>query len=337
MEGQDTQAGAGPAVPAGSATPAPAAPAATPAPSAPSAAPVPEAGAIPGAGAIDPAAPPPLPDLNLAPEAVPYARFREIETERTRYKREAEQLRNDYEPLRSKVPAYEQQIAEANARADAARTAQEDLDHLLGVVQSDPELKRQVFDLLNSGRALPSAGRPAAPPRTPAEAQAMGLPPEQMAKIDRVFNIVERAEQAEHHARAQAAQTQLDNEVERMATKYLTERGYDPAIVVDPSKGTKLSDVVLDFIADEAKGLGGGRIEDVPYLLNRWYARTEAVVHHRVRNYTGQKLATAQSSPPSLPGGSPPISVENRPLPVSDPRVAQQALAYLRGRLSGAA
>ena len=331
-DGQDTSAGVAPAEPVGSAAPAPATPAATPAPPVQSPAPAPEAG--PGAGASSPEPPPP--ELRLAPEDVPYPKFREIEMERTRYKREAEQLRQQYEPLAARVPTLEQQITDTTRRYEEARSAQEDLDHLLGIVQSDPDLKRQVFEALNSGRPMPSA-RSAPPPRTPAEAAAAGLPPEQMAKLDRVFSIVERAEQAERQAVARSAQAALDTQVEQMTNRYLTERGYDPSVIVDKSRGTKLSDIVLDFIATEAEGLGGGKIEDVPHLLNRWYARTESVVQHRIRGYTDAKVADARNIPPSLPGGSPPVSVENRPLPVSDPRVATQAIAYLRSRLQGAA
>lgn len=276
-----------------------------------------------------------MPELRLAPTDVPYPRFREVETERTRYKREADELRQKYEPLDTKVTTLEQQIADATRRYDEVAPAKADLELLLGVLDTNPELRRQVFDELNSGRAIQprAAGGGAVRPPSAAPPAAPGLAPEVNQRLERVLGVIEQAETNQRQEAARQAQAAFDSRVESQAATFLTERGYDPNLVVDPRSNLRVVDVVLDYMAVEGEKFGGGRIEDVPHLLNGWYARQEQIVSHRLKSYAGAKVADARAVPTSLPGGSPPVSVENKALPISDPRVTRQAIDFLRSRL----
>ena len=314
-------AGTPPAASPGPASPPPAAPAAdgTVAP--------------PSPGATPPA--PDGPPLKLAPEDVPYRAFREVETERTRFKRELEALRREHEPLQEKLTAAERQIQEVNTRFEGAARAGDDLETLLAVLDRNPDLRTQVLDQLNAGGVLPrraaapSARLPGAAPTAPA------VPTATDQRIDRVLSVIEQAEQRAATAEREAAQQSFENQVAGVAAKYLTERGYDPTQVVDPTQSLRLVDDVMDFLRQEGEALGGGRLADVPHLLNRWYARQEAIVNHRLRGYSADKRHDA-TLPPTVPGGTP-AQVTERSLPISDPRFAQQAVELLRTRLAGVA
>lgn len=322
-----SQAGGAPAgtgaLPTGTGAPAPG-----PAPAAPATDSLFPASGSPLPAVASPPPPPPEP-LKLAPTDVPYPRFREVETERTEFKRRYEAAQQELGPTRARVSQAEQQ-AQTLERQLAERSA--DLDTYLGVLDRDPELRARVLELLDQGGAPGAARRPAA--ASPAPTNGAQLSPEITSKLDRALSIIDRAEQADRQAQKDRVQGEFNTEVSRQINGFLIERSYDPAQVLD-SSGANLADDVVRFLVVEGKQMGLERMEDVPFLLNRWYARQEAITQQRLRGYSAAKVADAQNLPPPVPSGSP-AQATDRPLPLSDAGFNARVMAAFRRSTDGA-
>ena len=307
--------------PAPAAAPSPAPVASPPKPAA-AAPPAPAAGTPPATSAPAPADRPPP-----ANEGVPWPKWREAISANKRLKEQVdtltERITKEYEPVKAKMAELEQQLQQAGS-------LREQHELLMWALDNHPDLRDALYQRLGTtpppATARPGLARPPARPAAPAPGTS--LDPEVRKLIDENRQLMaQMREQGETQARA-TAQAQFNATVGGIVDRFLVERKYDGTAELYPQH--TLRQDVLDFLASEGERLeGGGTIEDVPVLLNRWYARTEAMRGLWLKDYIPGKAADG-AVPASIPGGGAPVEIKDKPLPLSDPNFRAQIKALMR-------
>jgi hypothetical protein len=264
---------------------------------------------------------------------VPWPKHREVLASHRRLEaelaRERERISKEYEPLGGKLKTLETQIAEMS------RT-KEEFDTLMWALDRHPELRDQLYRALGTeapppGTRQPTGGRATAVPPTPNIAQ---LPPELLSKIEENNRAIAEMRTQTRAAQLDAEQAHFDKQVEDTTGRFMGERGFDLTLELYP--GYTLKDDVMDFLTTMGARIGGGTMDDVVPLLNRYYARQEAMRQFWLKGYTPGKVSDA-NLPAALPGGAPPLEIADKPLAISDPRINRQVADALRASLGGGA
>lgn len=289
-------AGAGEGTPPAASPPSP--PATPPAVAAPPEVPA----APPGA----PSAPPAEPArARLGPEGVPHRVFREARVQLREAREELERLR----PTAERVSELERQLE--NARGPLSQ-----YDALMAVLDTNPELRREVLQVLD---AMPAGTAPAPPAGARGSAARAGAPgtatldPSTSQRLDRVISAIEAAEQRTQTQDARNKWNDTQRKLRDAATTFLEEHELDPKLkLLDGREGT-LVDSLVRYA--NAEGDGWATLSDAPHLFNDWYATTGAIQNHMLDRYRVQKEEVRQVAPAALPGGTPPVRTPNAPPP----------------------
>jgi hypothetical protein len=253
-----------PTAPAESA-PAPA-PAPTPAPDGGGAAPAPAPGVSPEGGSAQPAP---------AEPNVPWGRFREVQTEYTRYRRDqaAAQQR------------YEQQIQTAQRDLEAHRKVKDDFTVLEQLLNNNPDIANQLYERATRGGAQPAGGQP-----LPQEVQVLLR---DMAEVKSILTTARHEQTRQQQAHEdQMTRQQLDNSLKKLLTERKLHEGFlDQARSYVLARVAQMPDLTL---------------EEVPYVFSEWFKPIHQALNSQVETMRNGKRADQVL--PASPGAAPPMT-----------------------------
>lgn len=220
------------------------------------------------------------------PDHVPYGRFRQVQTEYTRDRRQWQQ----------EQARLQRQIDETARAQEAHSRDLADYNALKKFLQANPDLGEAFMERMNGrGGAAGTTG----------QAPVATLPPKLAADLEKTRTFMEQMASeraADRQAQAQAARAaeekQLEQELDVTVRKELTTRGYGDAIL--PIAKAYVLRRVLDDKMDDAG------FEDVQYLLADFWKALDGEHQRRMTTYRNGK--TEDRSIPATPGSSPPIS-----------------------------
>ncbi len=265
---------------------------------------------------------------------MPYPKFREVIAERNRLKAEMDALSkrvtDEYEPLKAKLTPLEQQVAELSR-------SREEFETLMWALERNPAIRDELYRSLGTTPppGTEPARRPALRPPGRTEPATAALPPDVQKTLDESKALITEMRANSARELQQANQARFDAHVNTIIDHFLSERKYDGSLELYP--GTTLRDDVLGFLRQNAEHLdGGGTLEDVPPLLNRWYARNEALRAFWLKDYLPAK-ASDKTLPAALPGGQPPLEISDKPLAISQPGFKDQVKEAMRAAGFGGA
>jgi hypothetical protein len=256
-------------------------------------------------------------DVTPDPDAVPYERFREAQTERTRYRRELDTLRPELDQLKGKATTLEQQLAQVAAERDDFRA-------VVDVLRDNPDLYDEVKQRLNGGGAGARPNPPAAPQRpVAAPATIAGLDKDVVRDIHEAARFARSLQEREARQREIQELTHLETRVKGSIGEILTKAGYPPEAL------EKAVNIVLPYVVQEGqRRFGEDATEaDVPFLTRQWLNNQAQLEQARSQGRIRDKQQAA-ALPPAVPaGGAPHVSA--RPPTLDSPDVREQALRFL--------
>lgn len=299
---------AAPAAPAAAPAPAPAqTPSSTPSPSGPSAAPTPiqtptaPAGGAPSQPGTQPGASSQAPETRLPPTDVPYAKFREVQTEHTRLRQQMAQMEREHG---ERQRAWEQRQA-------AIREQEENYQAIAALLNENPDIAEQLYQRVGKGSG--ATRQPAGPVVDP--------------EITKKLSTIEQWVQSEREQRQRDMQRQADEQAQRQVDgklqSLLEQTGY--------SVDAFLPDVRF-YVYNRLRTMPDARLEDIPHLFGEWYRRFEDLYNKRVEGLRGAKADAATASPPT-PGPTPAAIAQQGPKGAMDNVTSTKLEELLKQRL----
>jgi len=261
----------------------------------------------------EPAEEPPATEARRAvDDRVPYPRFRQVQTEATQYRRTLAQQRAEYDQLRGRAGALEEQLRQRDEELGDHRALAE-------IVRSDPDLYETVRSRIET-HTRAGGGRPAP---APAQRSPTNGEPEWLSAV-RENNQFIREERARLQAeREQTHKERLYSTVHGQVSGLLKQHGYSQNV-------EKLTPRVIDFIVARGEAMfdDTGTVEDVPWLFNQWLEGQSLAEQARATERIAAHKADAARPAPVPANVMPPAGA--KPFAVGDARIREQAAKVLR-------
>ncbi len=215
---------------------------------------------------------------------VPWARFRQVQTEFTR-------ARRGWADEQQKLTA---QIEQSRKELEGIRRVEREYRAIEAALRAHPDLAEALAERLGSGRPGTQSPTAALPPEAAADLKAMRSHANEWR--------ADREAQRSERERALAAQEeqQVRAELDTNLRKILTERNYGEALL--PAARA----YILHRIREEK--MEDADFEDVPYLLADFFKAIEGVHQGRMQSYRNGK--EQDRALPASPGVSPPVSAK---------------------------
>jgi len=232
---------------------------------------------------------------------VPWGRFREVQTEHTKLKR---QLAEFETKAQAQERAWQEQL-------QAAKQFETNYTALERALKANPDLAQALYERLGPGN-----GQPQQPP-------VAQLPPDIVKRLSILDKIEQRFSQQEQYL-AQQAEKQETQRIETEFTSKLTDllkaKGYDPEAELPYAR---------DHILRRAVALDA-ELEELPQLFAEWH-RAETIRRAKwTTGYVAQKTNDAKL--PQSPGQTPPVRVAPK-MGANDHSTSETLLRELTGRL----
>lgn len=285
----------------------------TPAPQpteAPPASPPPAEAPPPGEA---PGEPTPSEARRAVDDRVPYPRFRQVQTEATQIRRQMAQQRQEYDTLRGRTGALEEQLRQRDEELGDHRALAE-------IVRSDPDLYETVRQRIETAQRTGGG----APVRQAPAASGNGPEPDWLRTVRENNDFIKEERARLQTDREQANKQRLYTTVHDTVTGLLKQNGYHQNL-------EKLAPRVIDFIVARGETMfeDTGTLEDVPWLFNQWLEGQALAEQARSTDRIAAHTASA-ARPSPVPAG-PMAPAGAKPIAVGDPRIREQAERLLRG------
>lgn len=245
---------------------------------------------------------------------VPWARFRQAQTERTQARNILTQKEKEWGQRESELT---RQIEEAKAGTAEQQQVIADYQTLSSALRQNPDIARALMERLGETPAQGSQPRfqgvGAAQPE--AESPTLKRLGETVESLNQRF---QQSEQAQREAQERAEKTALRGELENQVGSFLERKGFDPRWKTDAV------DYVIKKASEEMPDL---ELDDVPYVLSLWFKdRNELIQAQVARQLEGKK---ADASLPPSPGAAQGPVRQQQPMGANDEVTNQRALESL--------
>lgn len=225
--------------------------------------------------------------------------------ERREARERVEQLEQELQAVRSQAPAVPEAIQQELV---TLRDVQSKHEYLVGALRRHPD----ILEALDARER--AAGTPGYQPPTAAGTRTQGeeIPAwakniqkqldEVTGKVGGLHGTWEQQQQAAREQQEQAQLQQTGQQIDRTIQSWLSGKQLSGEVFFEDAR---------DYILREAALLPDAEIEDIPFLLGRWYKREMLKDQHRRDSYVSRKQEQARSNPPAIiPNASP---VQGRP------------------------
>lgn len=239
---------------------------------------------------------------------VPWAKFREVQTQFTQTRRQAA----------AEAQRYQQQLQELQKQYDDHKRFKDDFSVLERLLNDNPDLADQLYQRATKGGGAATHNAPA---QAPHEVQAL------LRDMQEVKAILADARQQQVQQRTAHEDELTKQQLDGVLIKCLKDRNMNEAFL-DQARS-----YVLARVAKEMPDLS---LEEVPYVFSDWYKPLHQALNQQVESMRSGKQADQRL--PVSPGAAPPVSQRTSPgaLDATTAQTLEEMLSQRLGWKNGA-